>query len=489
MVTHSLDVLARVQPEVPPAVAARADAWSGVSVPPRRSASVVLLRDGEDGLEVYLLHRHARMAFAPSMVVFPGGGLEPVDERQAGHASGVDPLRAAAVRETEEETGVRLDPASLVDWAHWITPEVEPRRYDTRFFVAALPPGQQAADLSGETDRAGWAAPGATLAAAERGELSLMPPTRSILAELADYSRVAEVLTAGSGRRVEPVLPRLVRTATGWAFAYPRSVGSARLNSYLAVVLAPNPGPMTLTGTNTWIVGDPAQAPPLVIDPGPADPGHLDAVLDAAGGRIGGVVLTHWHEDHSEAAPVLADRTGCPVRAADPRFGRGPYGLEEGDLIETAGATLRVHATPGHTADSVSLLLTGADRVRRLLTGDTVLGRGTTVIMHPDGDLAAYLESLTRLSDLVAVEGVRELLPGHGPVVTDPAGWLAFYRAHRRERLDQVRAAWAAGCRTAAEVVARVYADVDRSLWPAAERSVAAQLEFLRATDGPSPDS
>ena len=127
----------------------------------------------------------------------------------------------------------------------------------------------------------------------------------------------------------------------------------------------------------------------------------------------------------------------------------------------------------------MSLLVAGDDGVVRLLTGDMVLGRGTTVITHPDGDLAAYLDSLARLRALVAERGVAEILPGHGPVVTDPAGWLTYYHEHRLERLDQVRAALAAGARTPAEVVARVYADVDRRVWPAAEQSVRAQLDYL----------
>ena len=103
--------------------------------------------------------------------------------------------------------------------------------------------------------------------------------------------------------------------------------------------------------------------------------------------------------------------------------------------------------------------------------------------MHPDGHLGSYLSSLDRLSEIVATDDVALILPGHGPVVSDPAGWLAFYRRHRAERLDQVRAALAAGDRTAAEVVARVYADVDRSVWPAAEQSVRAQLDYLRDLD------
>jgi glyoxylase-like metal-dependent hydrolase (beta-lactamase superfamily II) len=203
-------------------------------------------------------------------------------------------------------------------------------------------------------------------------------------------------------------------------------------------------------------------------------------------------MLTHRHHDHSEAAAALAERAGCGVRSADPAFRVGTAGLRDGDRLEVAGSSLTVVASPGHTSDSMSALLEGDDGVVRLLSGDMVLGRGTTVITHPDGDLGAYLDSLARLQRLVAERQVAEILPGHGPVVTDPGGWLAYYREHRLERLDQVRAALAAGARTPADVVARVYAEVDRSLWPAAEQSVRAQLAYLADSSGvamATPDS
>jgi len=259
---------------------------------------------------------------------------------------------------------------------------------------------------------------------------------------------------------------------------------SSRLSPYLALVRAPNPGPMTLDGTNTWILGDPTVGAVVVVDPGPPIPSHVEAILGAAPAGIAAVVLTHRHLDHSEGAAALAARGGCGVRAADPQFRVGSAGLEDGDRLEVPGGSVAVLATPGHTSDSRSLLLAGGDGVVRLLTGDMVLGQGTTVITHPDGNLGAYLESVARLQRLVAERGVTEILPGHGPVVTDPTGWLEYYQEHRRERLDQVRAALAAGARTPAEVVARVYAEVDRRVWPAAEQSVRAQLAYLEDLAG-----
>jgi glyoxylase-like metal-dependent hydrolase (beta-lactamase superfamily II) len=246
----------------------------------------------------------------------------------------------------------------------------------------------------------------------------------------------------------------------------------------IQLIRAPNPGPMTLDGTNTWLITDADQGA-LVIDPGPANRSHVDAVLAACGSRLVTIVLTHRHIDHAEAAATLAERAGCGVRAADPEFRIGPDGLDGGDRLILGAMLLEVIDTPGHTSDSRSLLLTGPDGVNRLITGDMVLGRGTTVISFPDGDLGAYFDSLELLTRLVATRNVAQLLPGHGPVVTDPVEWLSFYRRHRLDRLEQVRAALAAGDRTAGEVVARVYADVDPSLWPAAEQSVRAQLEYL----------
>jgi len=245
-------------------------------------------------------------------------------------------------------------------------------------------------------------------------------------------------------------------------------------------VLAPNPSPMTLDGTNTWVIAEPGSSSVLVVDPGPDDEGHLRRVLDAASAgdrRVTQIVLTHRHPDHSAGAARFAALTGAPVGALDPAFRLGSEGFGPGTVLSAAGCELRVVATPGHTEDSLSLLLT-ADGA--LLTGDTVLGRGTTVIAD-DGSLGDYLRTLDELRALADDAGLRVLLPGHGPLLADPAGVLDYYIAHRRERLDQVRAALAAGARTPAEIVATVYADVDRAVWPAAEQSVRAQLTYLNA--------
>jgi glyoxylase-like metal-dependent hydrolase (beta-lactamase superfamily II) len=246
-------------------------------------------------------------------------------------------------------------------------------------------------------------------------------------------------------------------------------------------LLAPNPSPMTLDGTNTWLIAEPDSPSVVVVDPGPDDEGHLRRVHAAAVAgdrRVATILLTHGHPDHSAGAARLAELAGAPVRAADParRLGRGnSEGLADGDVVTAAGCEVRVVATPGHSADSVCLLLP-ADNA--LFTGDTVLGRGTTVIAA-DGNLGDYLRTLGELRDLTEAREVGLLLPGHGPMLADPIGTLDYYLSHREERLDQVRSALAAGAKTPAEIVAMIYTDVDPSVWPAAEWSVRAQLDYL----------
>ncbi len=238
-----------------------------------------------------------------------------------------------------------------------------------------------------------------------------------------------------------------------------------------AVLLADNPSPMTQDGTNTWVVRAPDAEACVVVDPGPDDPVHLRRV--AAAGPVAEILLTHGHPDHADGAAALRELTGAPVRALDPARRLGGEGLTEGTVVAAAGVEIRVLATPGHTSDSLCFTVGGA-----VLTGDTVLGRGTTLVAHPDGRLGDYLGSLRRLQDL----GARTVLPGHGPELPDLAAVTTAYLAHREQRLDQIRAALdvLGPDATAAEVVPVVYADVDPVLWPAAEWSVRAQLDHLR---------
>jgi glyoxylase-like metal-dependent hydrolase (beta-lactamase superfamily II) len=257
-------------------------------------------------------------------------------------------------------------------------------------------------------------------------------------------------------------------------------------------VLAPNASPMTLDGTNTWVLRDPSSARSVVVDPGPPDPSHLEAVAEAAG-EVAVVLLTHHHLDHSEAARDFASRMGCGVRALDPAYRLGSEGLGEGDVVAVGDLEVQVVGTPGHTADSLSFLLPSE---RAVLTGDTVLGRGTTVVAHPDGVLGAYLGSLDRLHALAEAHEIAVIWPGHGPVIDHALPVLDHYIAHRHERLDQVREALRALDVPLSEanadpalprrVVEIVYVDVDPVLWSAAELSVGAQIDYLVTGPGGS---
>ncbi|WP_402462906.1 MBL fold metallo-hydrolase [Isoptericola aurantiacus] len=249
------------------------------------------------------------------------------------------------------------------------------------------------------------------------------------------------------------------------------------LTASVSVLRADNPGPMTLDGTRSAVLRAPGAPSCVVVDPGPDDAAHLDAL--AAAGPVGLVLITHRHADHTAGSPGLRDRTGAPVRAADPEHCHGGDPLRDGEVIEAAGVRIEVLATPGHTADSVSLVVTAPGENPVVLTGDTVLGRGTTVIAAPDGSLRDYLAALDTLE---RVGGGRLGVPAHGPEIPDLGVAVRGYRAHRLERLDQVRVALAVLGDDAGTdaVVAHVYADVDPSVRGAAGQSVAAQLAYLR---------
>jgi glyoxylase-like metal-dependent hydrolase (beta-lactamase superfamily II) len=240
------------------------------------------------------------------------------------------------------------------------------------------------------------------------------------------------------------------------------------------VVLAENPSGMTLDGTNSWVLRAPGQRGCVVVDPGPDEARHLDRLAEQ--GPVELILLTHHHLDHSEAARAFAERTGAPVRALDPQLCLGAEGLGAGEAVGAGGLDIRVVATPGHTTDSLCFLVDGDGSV---LTGDTVLGRGTTVLGDHHGALGDYLSSLDRLA---ALSPGTTLLPGHGPDLLDAPQTARDYLAHREQRLAQVREALRrlGDGATPRQVVEVVYADVDESLWPAADMSVAAQLEYLR---------
>jgi glyoxylase-like metal-dependent hydrolase (beta-lactamase superfamily II) len=272
-----------------------------------------------------------------------------------------------------------------------------------------------------------------------------------------------------------------------------------RIMPFVAVRRADNPGPMTLDGTRSYVLRAPGASSAVVVDPGPDDETHLRALADA--GPVELVLVTHRHADHTAGGARLHELTGAAVRAADPAHCHGGEPLLAGEAMEVAGLRVETLATPGHTADSVSFLVTrgelsdargpgGEAPSERsvVLTGDTVLGDGTTVVCEPDGSLRDYLASLDVLEQVG--DGLRGL-PGHGPAIKDLGERVRAYRAHRHERLEQVRSALRqlgvalsdgggpVPDDLADRVVEVVYADVDPGVLPAARQSVVAQLTYL----------
>jgi glyoxylase-like metal-dependent hydrolase (beta-lactamase superfamily II) len=267
---------------------------------------------------------------------------------------------------------------------------------------------------------------------------------------------------------------------------------------FARMLRADNPGPMTLDGTRSYVLRAPGSPNCVVVDPGPELEPHLAALAWA--GPVDLVLVTHRHGDHTGGLARFRELTGAPSRGALPEFcvggaigaggavgaGPGVGPLVDGEVLDVAGLRIEVLATPGHTADSVCFAVSDG-LSSAVLTGDTVLGRGTTVLAEPDGSLRDYLGSLDRLASL-DVQG----LPGHGPVIPDLGAVVSAYREHRLERLDQVRSALAslgaklpdAGVPLPGSlldaVTGAVYTDVDPSVLVAARSSVRAQLEYLR---------
>lgn len=271
-----------------------------------------------------------------------------------------------------------------------------------------------------------------------------------------------------------PVDPR-----AGWDLPAPgRMTRTVALEPQVTRVLAPNPGSMSLDGTNTYVIGEPGSGRAVLVDPGPDDAAHLAAVEEVLAARDAecvAVLVTHHHLDHAEAALPWGEHFGAQVAAGTAEVA-GPRGrvLDPGERLALAGTTIGVVPTPGHTADHLAFRLeSGA-----VLVGDHVLGRGTSVVTHPEGDVLAYLESLRRVHDL----GPSALYCGHGPELTeDPGAVLDFYLAHRAYREQQLLEALGGGSATVDELVATVYAAYPREVWPAAAQSTRATLDKLRA--------
>ena len=291
-------------------------------------------------------------------------------------------------------------------------------------------------------------------------------------------------------------MPVAIPYVRSFEFAYGRA---DRLSPRLERVVCENPGPFTFTGTNTYLVGAETGAV-AVVDPGPEDDRHLNALLKAIGGRpVSHILLTHTHRDHAPLAAPLAASVGAPILAAPaPPVETHASGGDEGDVqgfrpdqvltdhdrVVGDGWTLEVVATPGHASNHLCFAL---EEENALICGDHVMGWSTTVVAPPDGDMADYMRSLDR----VIANGYGRLYPAHGAPIEDVAPFLAAYRAHRLEREAQILAALEGGAERIPEIVARLYGEVDRRLWPAASLSVLAHLIKLaregRVTALPDP--
>ncbi len=538
---------------------------------PRPAATIVVVRDGAAGIEVLLSRRAERGDHNSGAWVFPGGIVEKSDalahaacasladaeaSRRLSLASGGLDYYVAAIRECFEEAGLlfaRASDADLVDlngsdadrlapWrgalhrgergvadlcadeglqlavdclfylSHWLTPLGRPKRFDTRFFIAALPAAQTAAHDGAELVEQLWIAPADALA--RSASLKLLTPTQKTLETLTRFASVAEALAwASAPRRVALVMPRVAGGRDGfrpvmpdehaWAELGridPAGHGDAsyelvpdravRLSDRVIRVTADNGSVMTGPGTNTYLVGAADAASWAVIDPGPALDAHVDAIVAAAPGRIDRIFVTHTHKDHSPAARALKARTGATVLGLAPRHGQwqddtfaADVTLRGGERIELAGGShLAVVHTPGHASNHLCYLL---EEEKTLFTGDHVMQASTVVINPPDGNMAAYIASLRAIAEL----DLEWLAPGHGFLMAEPRAAIEAIVAHRLKREAKVVAALAElGPASAERLLEAVYADVPRQLHAIAMRSLTAHLLKLR-DDGAAAES
>ena len=532
--------------------------------PVRPAATVLLLRDTPQGIEILMTRRSMNASFAPGAYVFPGGGIDGLDaasHAQASRRATQSDLHLtqaiAAIRESFEELGILLarrpdgtmasanDIAALdrkapfaaqcaerglvmaasevFVLAHWITDRDLPRRFDVPFLVARMPEGQLPVADETEQFEPVWVRPADALARHKAGRFFIIFPTIRTLQRLQPFTTVAAVLQACAAteqplwtscpragllagkeaRYMEHEMPygELALVCPDGQIVHALDWQSEQATPLLRNVMrltAPNPGVMTGPGTNSYLVGDPRTGY-IAIDPGPADPEHIDRLWRAAGGQIRMIVCTHSHPDHSPGArplqalceprpPILglpsaptarkaseftpdrtlADRERLVLTAVDPQGGGYTH-------------TLEVLHTPGHAANHLCLVLL-EDGL--LFSGDHILNGSTTVIDPPDGDMTAYLDSLDRLAAACAEQAIAFILPAHGYVLGDAADAISRLKAHRLQREARVIAAMRAQPDgTLEEWVEAAYADVPPRMWPVAARSLLAHVERLRALE------
>ncbi|MBI2959590.1 MAG: MBL fold metallo-hydrolase [Betaproteobacteria bacterium] len=533
---------------------------------PRPAATLIVAREARRGIEVFLLGRTERAAFVGGAYVFPGGALDAGDDEESlfAHCAGLDDAGAsrllgldrgglafwiAAIRECFEECGLLFaydqegellalnDPAAarrfaaqrqklirgemrfaevcrdnglrlaadrLAYFSHWITGQGRPRRFDTRFFVAAAPAAQTPAHDSGETVDQTWIAPAEALERHRRGDLKLVFPTIKSLEVLARFADLASLMAyARAPRVIAPTAPRAASGREGLRFLMPGDYAYAeavwidpegkgipsyeivpgavtQLSAQVRRITAPNPGFMTGPGTNSYLIG--AGAEFALVDPGPAIEAHVEALLAAARGRIRWILATHTHLDHSPAAMLLKARTGAeligmppPLEGRQDREFRPERVPAHGERIAVGGCMLRAIHTPGHASNHLCYLL---ENEKLLFSGDHIMQGSTVVINPPDGDMAVYLASLRMLQG----EDVAAIAPGHGFLMANLQEVVERLLLHRQERENKVlKALRELGAASVDELLPLVYSDVSERLHPVAARSLLAHLIKLKA--------
>ena len=531
------------------------------SVALRPAATVLLLRDSAEGLQVLMTRRSMTASFAPGAYVFPGGGIDAADAlahsqslRRASQSDLHLTQAIAAIRESFEELGVLLArhtdgrTASTEDiaaldrsapfaaqcaargltlmgdqvfvLAHWITDRDLPRRFDVPFLVARMPEGQTPVADEAEQFEPVWISPAQALAQHAAGSFFIIFPTIRTLERLQAFATVDAVLSAcavndeplwtscprggflaGKEERYmehEAPFGELALVSPDGQIVHALDWQSERpvpLLKNLMRLTAPNPGFMTGPGTNSYIVGDPATGY-LVVDPGPADPEHLQALWRATGGQIRMIVCTHSHADHSPGAkplqalcshkpPILGLHSQATARANSFFVPDRELEHQEQLLLRGQGPdgevthTLRVLHTPGHAANHLCLVL---EEDGLLFSGDHVLNGSTTVIDPPDGNMNDYLNSLDLLADACDEFQIAFILPAHGYVLGFARSAITQLKAHRLKREAKILAAMQAlPSGTMQDWVAHAYADVPPRLWPVAARSLQAHVDRIRS--------
>ena len=408
----------------------------------KSAAAVVLVRE-KPQLEVFWVRRSANRVFQGGFYAFPGGQLDPSEDD-----------RVCAARELLEETGVRVDPASLIDIGRWVTPAFAPRRFDTRFFMTRCPDGQEPKVVTGEHDLGEWIRPGDAIVKWQEGQILSSPPVLHTL------------------KCLEQNLP------LPWEHEESPSEIEMRAGIVLVPVRTPTLPPAT--HTNCYVIGGDEV---VVIDPASPyeeEQALLDRVLEKR--KIREIWLTHLHRDHVSGANHLKQKRGVKI-AAHPITKRDLQGFVDVDrtfgenerleLVGKPGWSLRVLHTPGHARGHVCIF---EEKNGSLITGDLMAGLGTVVIDPPEGHMATYLDSLRRMLAL----DVTALFPAHGPVMANARGSIQEYLDHRMERERNILTAWNRGRRELRDIVKEVYTDVAPAMHALAERSVLAHLEKLR---------